>query len=67
MQAVLARGWVVTAGPFRPATGPYTTSAVLAELARLWDLAQHHRAESGALTQARLARVSGVSISRLSG
>ena len=51
----------MVAVPFRPAAGPHTGSAVLAELARLWDQAQHRTAGNGRrLTQARLARESGV-------
>ena len=45
------------AGPFRPAGGPNSASAVLAELARLWDQAVH---QGAGLTQKRLARESGV-------
>jgi hypothetical protein len=51
----------MAAVPFRPVAGPYTGSVVLAELARLWDQAQHRAAGTGRrLTQARLARESGV-------
>jgi uncharacterized protein YidB (DUF937 family) len=47
--------------PFRPVDGPCAQSVVLAELARLWDQAQHHTAGKGPrLTPARLARESNV-------
>ncbi len=49
------------AGPFRPAGGPNSASAVLAELARLWDQAEHRAAGRGErLTQKRLAGLSRV-------
>ncbi len=49
------------AGPFRPAGGPNSASVVLAELARLWDQAEHRAAGRGErLTQKGLARVSRV-------
>ena len=49
------------AGPFRPAGGPNSASVVLAELARLWDQAEHRAVGRGErLTQKRLAGVSRV-------
>jgi transcriptional regulator with XRE-family HTH domain len=47
---------------FRPAAGPYVNSAVLAELARLWEQSIHRAAnhEAGNVTQKRLAQVSRV-------
>jgi hypothetical protein len=50
----------VATKPFRPATGPYTASAVLAELARLWDRASHRMEGKQRLTQTQLAQESGV-------
>lgn len=47
--------------PFRPAKGLNTSSVVLAELARLWHQATHHKADAGyQLTQKQLAKESDV-------
>lgn len=47
--------------PFRPATGTYVSSGVLAELARLWDQAIHHADPHGPqVTQDQLAKRAGV-------
>jgi len=53
----------VVATPFRPVSGPYTASGVLAELARLWDQA---KATGTLVNQAQLARKSGVPRTTLS-
>ena len=53
----------MVARPFRPVSGPYTASGVLAELARLWDRA---RAAGARVSQAELARESGVATTTLS-
>jgi hypothetical protein len=57
----VGRGVAVAARSFRSSEGSYTTSAVLAELARLWDQAAHREADgSRRLTQKQLAEASGV-------
>ncbi|GAA3843273.1 hypothetical protein GCM10022226_77820 [Sphaerisporangium flaviroseum] len=52
--------------PFRPDTGPHQTSAVLAELAHLWDQAVRRaaaeRPKAKQITQTRLARESEVAL-----
>ncbi len=53
----------MVARPFRPVSGPYTGSGVLAELARLWDQAS---AAGARVSQAGLARESGVATTTLS-
>ncbi|MEV8638336.1 hypothetical protein AB0395_42455 [Streptosporangium sp. NPDC051023] len=48
-------------GPFRPLTGKYARSVVLAELARLWEQAAHRAAADGrTITQKQLAKAAQV-------
>jgi hypothetical protein len=59
--SVGAGGWNVAGKPFRPVSRPHAASAVLAELARLWDQATHRAEAAGVkLTQRQLADESRV-------